>query len=248
METLEWVPELEESFDYCGSVDLMCGPSAEERGVAAQQSSMFNTLAGNYATVFGDQQAILSELNQSLSPIIAAGPNQQGMNAAQLAALNTQAINSNAAAARNAIQAAQSRAGAGSPSGLPTGIDTQISQAINAAETANLANAQLGITNENYNLGRQQYNTALGQTENLAQLENPVPYAGQATSAGSQAFQSQDKISQEQNQRESELAGGIAGLGMDAATFGLGAALGAGPAGLSPLQSGLFSLGGGGFQ
>ena len=247
-ETLEWIPELEESFEYCGEVAKMCGPSAQENTAQAAESSFQNQLMGSYATNFANQQQVLSELNAASAPIIAAGPNQQGMNAAELANLNTTAINQAGAANRNAVQAIQSRVGAGSPSGLPTGVDEQLLTSVESQQAGNLANAELGIQNENYQLGREQYGAAIAGANALASLYNPQSYASPANQANQQNFGEANTINQQQNQETADIAGAGVGLGMDALTFGAGAVAGAGPAGLSPLQSGLFSLAGGGLQ
>jgi hypothetical protein len=98
-----------------------CGPSSAESISQGAEQSLAQEMQSNYATRFADQQQVLDRLNQSLSPIVAAGPNQQGFSPKELANLNTQAINTTGAAARNATQAAQTSlagCGGGGDSGL----------------------------------------------------------------------------------------------------------------------------------
>ena len=62
-----------------------------------------------------------------------------------------------------------------------------------------------------------------------------------------QAFGEANTISQQQNQAVSDIAGGIVGLGMDAATFGAGAIGGGGLLGGLKALTGVSGGGGGGF-
>src|SRR5260370_41312260 len=67
----------------------MCGPAPQDQRLAAQQTSLATTLAGNYNQYFANQSAVLGSLNSMLTPIAQAGPDQQGYGPRELAALNT---------------------------------------------------------------------------------------------------------------------------------------------------------------
>lgn len=203
----------------------MCGPSASSEQLAGSAQSLSGVMSANYNQRFGDQSALLSNLTNSLTPISQAGPSQQGYSAGQLAALNTTAINSTGAAAKNAAQATQGAlAGRGGSSGLQSGVDAQILASQKSASAGQLANQQLGIQNANYAQGNanwQQANAGLAALN--GQLSSQTTQLGSnANSAQGQAFTEADQIQQEKNQEQADIAGGITSLASDAATFGLG--------------------------
>jgi hypothetical protein len=201
----------------------MCGPSSSETRISGQQESLANQLSADFASRFSDQSKLLQQLSSSISPIIQAGPNQQGFSAAENAALNTQAINSSGAAARNARAAAGNfTAGQNNTSGLESGVTKQINASIDSSAANNLANEQLGITRANYDTGRQNYFAGLNALQGVTSQYNPGEFSGQAQSGFDSSFKMADKIQQEKNQQEMTIASGITSLAMDAATFGMG--------------------------
>lgn len=199
----------------------MCGPTAQEESLAGGTQSMAQTLSANYNTLFAGQADVLSKLNASLSPIISAGPNQQGFSAPELAAMNTSAINQNAAAYQNAARSARAFSagqGGGGSTGLTSGVAQQIQGSIAATTGANTANELNQITQANYATGRQNYFQALGGTETLAGLYNPNATANAFTGASSAGFQQAATIQQQQNAEAQDIVGGftaLAGSAMD---------------------------------
>jgi hypothetical protein len=201
----------------------MCGPSGNESLINAQQESLANQLSADFNSRFQSQSDLLSKLSSSIKPIIAAGPNQQGFSPAESAALNTQAINSSGAAARNAKQAAGNfSAGQNNSSGLQSGVQQQIEGSIDSSSANQLATTQNQITQANYNQGRQNYFAGLNALSSVTSQYDPAQFSSQAGQNFSTAFNQADKIQQEKNQEQAQIAGGIAGLAMDAATFGMG--------------------------
>ena len=199
-----------ESYDYDGPVDKCCGPSGAEEQTQAQQESLANQLAADFGSRFATQTSMLNQLNQSLSPIISKGPSQQGMSPQELAAFNTQAINSAGAAARNARQAAgnfSAGQGGGASSGLQSGIQKQINASIDSSVANNLSNQQLGITEANYNQGRQNYQAGLSALLSTAGISNPGEFSGQAGQGYSQSFNEANTINQQKNQVGADIAG-----------------------------------------
>src|ERR1700676_3914805 len=84
--------------------DIFGGPSSAEQGIATNEQSLGQSLGDAFHEQFGQQEGVLGNLNQQLTPIANLGPNQQGFSAQELAAINSAAINSAGAAARNAAQ------------------------------------------------------------------------------------------------------------------------------------------------
>jgi hypothetical protein len=199
------------------------GPSAQMKTTAAQQTSLANSLFADYNQRFQGQSDILSQLRSSYAPLIAAGPGQQGFTSPVLAALNTQAINNSAAASRNARQAAGNfSAGQNNTSGLTSGITKQINASVDSQAANNLASTQDQITQANYKQGRENYFAALNGDQSVAQMENPTAFSSQAGQNLSESFSQGSKINDENNAKSAALWGGLASLGIDAATFGMG--------------------------
>lgn len=192
----------------------MCGPSAQEKQLEAQQASFSQTLQQDYSEQFANQSQILDNLNAQLQPIVNEGPNQEGYSSEELAALGTEAIESNATGvnqAEKAIQAKENAAGGGT-SLLPSGVDAQINGQIASEAESNLSNERLGITTANYNQGRQNWQNALSGELSTAGEQNPLGYAGAGTSANSSAFNEADTIQQQSNQEFSDILGGIGSI------------------------------------
>src|SRR5579872_2029271 len=209
------------------------GPSKNEQSLGNAEQNFSSQLMSNYATQFGDQSDILQSLNASLNPIISQGINQEGFSGPELAAMNTQAINSTGSAYQNAARALNGQlAGRGGDSGLESGVDQQIKESLASNAAGNLANQQLGITEANYAQGRANFDKALQHEEGIASLYDPTAYGGLATQANNSAFNEQNNVNQQNNQKNAEIAGGIAGL---ASSFLPGGSLG-----------GLFGSGGAG--
>jgi len=202
------------------------GPSQQQQDISAKQTSLSNELMQDYSQLYAQQQDTFGMLKNAYSPIVAAGPNQHGFNSAVLNALNTQLINSNAGGYAQAAQAARSFGaglGGGGTSGLTSGIDKQIQSAIASRSASNLATGETGVTLQDYATGRQNWQTALGGLQNLGAMQSPNAAASGAGSELSSAFGSASKIQDMKNAQQAAMFGGIASLGIDAVTGGLGA-------------------------
>lgn len=153
-------------------------------------------------------------INDAYNPIIAGGPSQNGMSEEELSALNTTAIDTTAANYENAARAtANSLAGRGGDSGLQSGIDTGIKANVASQAAGTLSSEELGIANENAQLGRQQYWQAIGGKQALAGMENPESYASLASSSNQSAFGEADTIQQQKSQEIGDIVGGAVGIG-----------------------------------
>lgn len=209
----------------------MCGPTTAETSQQAQMSSLATQLQSNYGTLFGEQQGVLSELNNSLSPIVTAGPSQSGFSGAQLSALQTSAINASGGAAASAEQAARTFGageGGGGTSGMTSGITKQIEAGIASQQAGQLAGTENQIALANAQQGQQNYWRAVGGQQALASAYNPSGAASGAISAGGTAFSEASQIQQQQQQEDAAIAGGIASLATNIAAPGIGGAMGGG--------------------
>src|SRR4029077_7311854 len=162
-----------------------------------------------------------------------------GFSSATNAALNTQAIDTTAGNFRAAQQSANNaNAGRGGNSGLQPGTVGQENATIASNAASQLSSQQQQIQLANQQAAQQNTAMTLGGYQSLACLQNPEGFGSLASSANQGAFGEANQIAQQQNQKEADIAGGITGLAMDAATFGAGAIGGGG------LEGGLSALSG----
>src|SRR6266853_1807253 len=107
--------------------NYICGPSGAEKSLSGQTAAFGSTLQNDFNSRLKGQNDILDSLNRALSPIVDAGSSQQGFSPEELAAKNTEALNTTGANYANAARAVQGKlSGRGSDSGLASGIDQQI--------------------------------------------------------------------------------------------------------------------------
>ncbi len=202
----------------------MCGPSSQETAIAGQQQDLSTLLSSNFSQRFGQQSAVLQNLNNMLTPISQAGPDQQGFGASELAALGTQAaegVGANYSKATQALQNTLAARGGGSEV-LPTGARAALQGTLASSAADQMSKEQLGITEANYATGRQNWKEATAGLSALANQYDTTALSGQAQKGYESSFGMADKIQQEKNQEQAAIAGGIVSLGMDAATFGAG--------------------------
>ena len=199
----------------------MCGPSSTQVSLQNSESSFMTSLMQNYNTNFAAQQSVLQNLNQTLGPIVKAGPNQTGFSAQENAALNTQAIDTTAGNYANEERALQNNLSARNDSGnLPeSGVDQTLKEQLASASASQLSQEELGITQANYATGRQNFENAVSGEESLAGIYNPNGIASSATQANQNAFREATQINQEQNQEQADIFGGISSLATSALSF-----------------------------
>ena len=204
-----------ESYDYDGPVELACGATGGQKEIASSQQSFMNQLNADFAQNFGAQSDIYKNLTQSLTPMLEAGPNQQGFSPEERAALNTSAINTTGANYRNAAQAVGGQlAGRGDDSGIESGVDQQIKGNLAGQAAGQLSTEQNQITQADYAQGRQNFFGAEAGLGGVASGLNPTGLAGQATSAGDAAATSANNIAAANAapwNAVGKLVGGVAG-------------------------------------
>lgn len=199
-----------------GPLAFGCGPTSSQQSLQASEQQFTNELQQNYATNFGENQAVLNHLNGILSPILQAGPNQTGFSPQETAALNTQAINTTGTGAANAERAiANETAGRNDSGNLPeAGNVAALKAGAASAAEGQLSNEELGITEANYATGRANFNSAVGAEEGVAGQfgSGASSTMGGANEANKTAFGEATQIAQEQAQMEQDIAGGITSL------------------------------------
>jgi hypothetical protein len=175
----------------------------------AQESQLSSAMKTDYEQRFGQQSSIIDGITRALSPALEGGASAHGFSAEELAARNTQAINSVGAANRNAQQAVAGQlAGRGGDSGIESGIDKQIKATISSKMASDLASKQTDITNADWATGRDEYHRALAGEDFLAgKVLNPEAFGQLATSANDKAFSEADAINKANNQKWADIGG-----------------------------------------
>lgn len=180
------------------------GPSSAEKQLQGQEVGLSQSLDQYLRTNYGEQQALLGDLTNYLNPIAAAGPNQTGYSAPELAAMNTAAINNaggNYANAARAVGAGMSR-GEGD---VTSGINAQVKGALAGQSAGQLAGTENAITQANYAQGNQNWQNAMSGLGGIAQQESPLGYISGANNANAQAFNQANTIQQQQQAQMSDI-------------------------------------------
>jgi hypothetical protein len=193
----------------------MCGASQQQQQISDAQQQMYQTLNQNYATTFGQDQAITGALTSAFTPILQAGPSQTGFSAGEDTALRTQ---NTEATATDYAQAQRATANILASQG---GGNMPQASSVNANALAANANAmaqqraagELGITKANYAQGYSNWQQAASVLSNTAGLINPLGYAGASTNAGGAAASTANQISQANMSPWTAAIGAVGALG-----------------------------------
>lgn len=242
----EYVLIHSEGFDCPENGLALCkGASSSENAINQQQQAFQTTLQNDYGQQFANQSNILSSLNNSLAPTVAAGPNQFGYSTGQTNSLNSTAIQGAASANKQAQQQVQNQqaiAGGGNEF-LPSGVNAQVNASVASNSANNLSNNLLNIQNAGYQQGNQNYNNAIAGMGGVAGQYNPLGYASGTTGAGSAAFGGASTI-QQQNAAASPwgaiggLVGGLGGAFLGPLGSSIGSKLGSSLGGMVNGSSG----------
>jgi hypothetical protein len=153
--------------------------------------------------VFGNSSQVFNDLVSAFSPVVAAGPNQEGFSAAEKSNLDSAAITNTGQAYKNASQAAKENEASvgGGNTALPSGsqIGTDLSVAEGAAQQT--AREENQINEADYQTGRQNFFQAATDLAEAPNVFNP------ATSAESAAVNSGVAEHAESNRSRDQLLG-----------------------------------------
>jgi len=205
-------------YDYAGPVALCGGPSGGEKAVAGQEESLFTTMSNNYAQVFGDSSQVFGDLMQTFSPIVAAGPSQEGFSETEWNARSAEIKQQTGLAATHVEQAAQDRwsaMGGAIPSGAREAMLSKI-----GTQAAIGGSEQMGaLRAEDYAVGHQNWLDATRGLMGAPAAFAPATQAGEAAGkAGAESFQAQQEMAQ-QSSSWMGVVGGILGQAAKGATM-----------------------------
>lgn len=216
------------NFIYIGSSFKNCGPTGEQQSALAAESSFRRELTSSYKSDFADAKSLFDELHANMETIVAKGPSQEGMSAEEKAARNSQSLNNAAAANKNIQAAIGQKAGM---TGATPGVESGVTEAVRADAMAkvenNLSNEQAKITDENFKLGRENYNNAVrGEMALPAATMNPVTAAGEAVTGAERVESAQANENAAASSSWMGLVGGLADSAVKGLTGGIGAGIG----------------------
>ena len=203
----------------------MCGASSAQTTTANNMAANASTVSNEAQQVFGNASSVFKDLTNAYAPIVAAGPDQQGFSAGELAARNSAAITNvgtqynNAKAAVGNAEAAVTGTGGGSalPSGANIGLNTSIATGAAATEAGELNSIQ----QEDYAVGRQNFDQAaagLTAAPNVFGASTNAANAG--TTAGAAASTAENEVTS-QNQSWMQAVSGALGDVSTVAAAGL---------------------------
>lgn len=197
----------------------MClGASKQQTDLAQQGQDLSKAMSADFNATYAEQSDLLGDLNKSLSPIVAAGPSQQGLSPAAAAAQTTQALDTSGAESANLARAVGNSfagRGGGSSSGLISGIETQAKEQAAAQSENQLATTLNTNTWNNYQLGNQNWRTALAGQTQIAGLENPASLGSLSVQSNSGAYQEATDVADTTAQNLASIAGAGVALGGD---------------------------------
>ena len=167
----------------------MCGPSQQQQDITDEQQDFYRELTNEYSTVFAQNQGITGALTSAFLPILQAGPSQTGMSLSEENALRTQNAENVATNYRQAQAATADilAARGGGNTFLPSGLEDNLYAQNTNAAAATRAQGDLGITQRNFDLGYQNWQTAASMLAGTAGLLSPTSFASTATGAGNSA-------------------------------------------------------------
>lgn len=208
----------------------MCGASSQQKAAFANEQVVANLLKTQFQDFAGTNKEILNSITSALTPIEEAGPGQFGFTPAEEAAIRTgtaEQLNTGAAQTANAVRSAVASRGGGTTY-LPSGSEASIIGSLAQDTAVKEAEAQAGITQKGYDIGRQNFEFA---TEGLMKapgaVESPVIQAGEAAGgAAGREMEGGTAITQANQawmQPVGQIIGGVAGAAMGLPGVGGGA-------------------------
>ena len=181
-----WTEKIDRYIREGRTVSGGCGASSGLKAAASSAQTIASNAASEAQTVFGASSTVFNNLIGGLQRIVTGGPSQQGMSAGEFNASQAAITQNTAALARNLKGAAGSAAAAigGGNTVTPAGGTEASLLAADTAAAEQGATAQNQLVQNDYNIGRQNYNQAVGEE---MQLPNVFGTSTGATNAATGA-------------------------------------------------------------
>jgi len=214
----------QDSYFHNDPVAKLCcggGPSAQQEQIAADQNQMMQQYMQESSQYFSTEMGVIGQIQSSVTPILQAGPNQQGFSGAEQSVLNSSAISDTANQYHSAAVTSDENSAAGSGNTYaPSGGTKELNAAIATAGSEQTSGELNQIQQANYATGRQNYWNAEAALGNVSgQLgSGAASLSNTSVNAGTAAFNSASTI-QQLNQQNIQSA---IGAGMSLASMAMG--------------------------
>lgn len=198
----------------CDLSSLFGGSSSQETSNQAQTQGLANTYAADFNQNYASQQGILKGLQNAYTPIVQAGPGQQGYAPQELAALQTTAgegVGNNYSKASQALNNQLAARGGGNEV-LPSGAAAALKGQLASSAAATNSQENLAITQGNYQQGRANWQNALSGLANVSQQEAPGQYGKLASDEMSTAFGQANTIQKQKSNEMGNILGTVTGI------------------------------------
>lgn len=171
---MSWTKTIERYLREGRTVSGGCGPSAAMKSINQNIQAFAGQVQTEAGAVFGAASSVFNNIMNATKGIISGGPSQYGYSAGEQSALTAQAVNAGATEARNLKGAAASEVGAigGGNTVTPAGIQQATVMSAEQKAAADTAAAENQIETQGYEVGRENYNTALGAEEKAPDVFN----------------------------------------------------------------------------
>lgn len=198
----------------------MSGPSASQIDLQNAQTAFYKEGVAEATTTYGEDQALLKQMQGVYDPILAAGPNQHGFNAEERQELNSQAIEGTARNYKQAAKAVGDKMAArgGGDISLPTGAEDALEEQVGEGAAQEESSEESQIDQADFAEGKSNFANATAALEDVSSQLNPTAYANSATSAGSAAEVTSKDIASESNDWINAAIGAAGAIGGDATT------------------------------
>lgn len=191
----------------------MCGSTTMQNNLAQSESNFYSQMTNQYQQEFGQNQAIMQELQSSLLPTVEAGPNQMGFSSQELADLNSTAVTGAANAYNQESQALnEGEAAKGGNEFVPSGAQEALQGQLTSSAENNLSNNILGIQQAGYDQGNKNYNAAIGALSGVPKaIEDPLSGLARSTTGASDSANTEANAVQQANDSWMGAVGGLLG-------------------------------------
>lgn len=179
----------------------MSGPSSTQIQLQQEQADFYAQGIQQSQTVFGEDQALLKEMEAVYNPILAKGPNQRGFSTEESNNLKAQSVEGTASnysrAARAVNESIAAEGGGDNP--LPSGGEEQLKEEVAASSAGEQSREESQIEQADYAQGEHEFEFAGSELAAASGRLNPTAYSSAATGAGSAAEKTAEAINAEQN-------------------------------------------------
>lgn len=197
----------------------MCGATSEQKNTYADQSNLFKTMTSQAQQIFGNTSKVFQDIVGAFTPILKAGPDQEGFSKAVKSGLQSQAITRTGTAyqhAKEAVGNAISAVGGGNvylPSGADIGANVQIANEAAGKTADELTNIDLASKEA----GRQNFMGAAGVLSNAPNMFSASTNANNAAvGAGNATADTANQIAAANNSWVNAAFGALGGIAQTA--------------------------------